>query len=209
MFGPGKLLIGGGKKIKVVSAVSGVLAGSGSTISFAPTTGRVGQIQIVAIANNSGRSITPPAGWTELLDYPGYDYLNKSIALYYRSITNDDSGNQVFTFGASASSRAYISVFVANALYDTIGTFSVNVGTSQTVSGVTVNKGMLFYLGVCDTATWASPPAGMDLVKKEESGTLRLALFQQKISAGATGTRTATLSTSAGACAGLFSLKGK
>lgn len=211
MFGARKLMMGRRRPIKQVSAVSSEVSGFGSGIAFVPITGAVGQLQIIIIATSTaGIATTPPSGWTEAFDDPSF--ASSSLAVFYREILADDTGNQVFSFSNTANHRTYISLRLENARWDTIGAKGTATGTTSPVApSITASKkGLLFCLASLDyeSSAWVAPP-GMSTTILQETGQMGLGLFQQDIGAGATGTRTPSNTRSANRGAILFSIKGK
>lgn len=211
MFASGKMMMGSRKPIEQVSAEGSVVSSFGSSFTFLPITGAVGQLHIMILATSSeGITVTPPAGWTEVFD--DGNFASSSLAVFYREILADDTGNQVFALSNNAMNRTYISLRYKNARWDTIGEKGTASGTTSPVApGITVSKkGLLFCLASLRSSdsAWVAPP-GMNTTILQETGQMGLAVFQQEISAGATGTRTPSNVASASRGAILFSIKGK
>ncbi|QZP06789.1 hypothetical protein [Caenibius sp. WL] len=210
MLAARKVMMGGSQLPELMLVNSGVFAGSGNSMSFTPVTDRIGQLQVMMLSNGrEGGLMTPPAGWNEALDNTS----GVSAHVYWREIVADDAGAQTFTFGGSSSVRSYIRMFWANAAFDTIGAFATASGTTPaTAPAITAAGGILFALGVTSEENGAfSQPAGMTVTQRQEPAATQcgMALFQQDIGAGSTGTRSLANSVSGVKGGALFSIKGK
>ena len=214
MFAARKAMMASKGPPEVIGTTSGVLTGSGNSISFAATTGAIGQLQVVILATTSNRTVTPPAGWTEVLDDSGFvGGSGRGVAAFYRDVVADDTASQVFTWNSTSTDRTYLSMRLKNARFGIMGSKGTPTSgtTPPTAPSITPDKpGLLFCLAMLDAegSVW-SAPAGMDVTKNEETARLGLGLFQQKIVAGATGTRSPTNTKSGNSNAILFSIEGK
>lgn len=209
MFGARKMMMGGGKRPPKLLGHTGANTGSdlSSTITFAARTGDVGRLEVLILSAGGGGTFTPPAGWIEALDAN----TNPMFGIFYRDILADDTGNQVFTLSSSRRYISYFSLLFANARFDVAGAAATSATATVVAPGITASKkGLLFAaVSASSSSKTYSPPAGMTATESVVATGLSMALFQQEIAAGATGTRSMTTSAAVGQVGALFSIRGK
>lgn len=203
-----KLMTGRKRPLKLLGH-TGANTGStfSSTITFAARIGDVGRLEVLILSADGGGTITPPAGWIEALDAN----TNPMFGIFYRDILADDTGNQTFTFSSTRNYRSYMSLLFANAQFDVAGAAATSATATVVAPGITASKKGLLFAAVAakSSSKTYSAPAGMTATESVVATSLSMALFQQEIAAGATGTRSMTTSAAVAQVGALFSIKGK
>ena len=208
MFAARKMMMGGKKNPVLESATAATTGGASTTYTIPATTGAIGRLQVLIISHHNVWTVTPPSGWTKVLDTA----YSPSTSIFWRVVTADDVAAQVFTFSGSANYRSYASLIFRNAVFDAVGAYAASSTTTIVAPTITAKKGLLCAVGstyaTAGSATW-SVPSGMTEYARTESHYLDLVVFGQAFAGGSTGTRTLTNSYADAKNAVLFSIKGK
>lgn len=170
-------------------------------------------IACASVSTSTNITFTTPSGWTLLNGAASStNAYMPAMYVFYRVV----DGTEATSYSVTASTTAVLAATMltlvdVNSATLTAGTTNSGggvVGTQIPANGVTAEaRGLLLYLGSCGTANLGpytfSPPSGMTeaIETTVDSSTSDMTLqvsYQENMSAGATGTKTATLSSSAG-----------
>ena len=203
-------------------ASSSLTAGSSTSNTINKPTGVVdNDVMVLLITNNSNVSYTlnTPSGWTSLYNNQTIATQRKYSAFY--KIAASEGASYTLTTTANASYAAGIVAFrssTGSANYDVHSVVTNTASTTATANSITVTQdnsaiiyGVFTGSDVGTTIT-ATPPSGMTETVDVTGGTtykssLEIA-YQTSISAGSTGSKSATLSSSVAYGATLISIKG-
>jgi hypothetical protein len=150
-----------------------------------------------------GTRATPPSGWTKVLDSIGRS-LNWKIA------GASEPSNYTFTYTANTRFSGF-ALCIRNADFDVVGTIGQNANPNVAPSiTVSENESILFSHngnGATASVAWTAPSGFSPLITDSNETQPSSALFyQESVSAGSTGTVSATPSTGNGR-GFLFSVK--
>jgi CSLREA domain-containing protein len=172
-------------------------SGGGNSITIARPAGvTTGDVLLASIAQPNDGAVTPPAGWTLIRS----DVQGTSVRqdLFYRVATGSEPASYVFNLAQSGQSAGAI---VAYDGVDTTSPIDVHGGQANTASASytapsvtpTVSGATLVAFYANTTGTVTTPPAGMTERADHPSaaGATEIA-DEELVSAGSTGTRTAT-----------------
>lgn len=211
----------GGSAPTYVNHTTAVTSGATTTIAPNVPSGLADQdVMIAQVAWGNNSSITPPGGWTLILDTA--QSTNMHSALYYRVVATAGSepASYTWTIGTSVQIAASITAYrgVDNASpIDNAGAAAGGQGnssstscTAPTITTVTDNCVLLFYGSGAGAQTWTAPGTMTERYDIQTTGgTNRTATsdYETFATAGATGTRVATLSSATGNVGQLIALK--
>jgi hypothetical protein len=135
---------------------------------------------------SGSNNYTFPSGWTEVADNGS----NGGLAVAYKVATASEPSSYFITATNNNYHAGSIMVF-ADAAYDTIGTIAVSTG-SVVAPSITVAQNSSILLAIFLTTSLSlSVPSGMQpLVMNNDTYNPTYSVFQQSVSAGASGTRT-------------------
>ncbi len=179
-----------------------------NSLSVSRPTGTVDGDVLIAVVAWWVQTLTPPSGWTQIGSTQTWNVGGEDVFMraYYRVASSEPAS---YTWGLSATNDIAVSI----ATYYNVDTGSVvdaqagqtnASSTAMTAPSVspTLSTDMLLFLGAAGSdsagSATATPPAGMTERSDATGGTWIKAYIAEQLlsSAGATGTRTATLSTS-------------
>jgi hypothetical protein len=165
-------------------------------------------VATVAHQGGSGRGMTPPAGWSAVPNTDVYEGTNARIHAWFKFAGASEPSSYTFTLtgGSQDTAGGIIALSGANA----VSPINVSAGQSNGSTGstsvpapsvtTTVPNTLLLYAGALNVAAaWTQPPFMSEQFERATSGTYKVSIesaTQPLTAAGATGTRTATLSTS-------------
>lgn len=151
-------------------------------------------ISFVVAVNKSG-TWTGGTGWTEVIDQ-GVD---PSLRVAYLVAGASEPSSYTFAFNALTTFSGVIATF-RNAAYDTVGTISTTAsGGLQTAPQITLStssSAILAFFENTNLAGWTNPTPGLVSTATDSDGNSpSWALYRElNLSSGATGTRSATCS---------------
>ena len=192
-----------------VATASAQTAGAGATLTINKPTGTIdGDVMIawMDVANNSARTWTGDAGWTELVDSVG----GKGARLAYK-IASGEGASYTFTCSLATTTLAGAIVTWRASAVDAvgIGVGGTNPVAADSISAALGNSVLMAFYGVSATgATVTVPPAGMTPLFTYSGATgPSIFIYSQLVNAGATGTRSATFSSGTGSCGVMATIK--
>jgi hypothetical protein len=176
-----------------------------------PAQASAGNLLVATVANQGGsaKTVAPPAGWTLVANTDVYEGTNARIRAWYRYATSGEPASYTFTQSGTsgydmaggivaikdASPQAPVNASGAQSNGSTGSTLVAAPSVTTTVPGT-----LLLFGGACNVAASLLPPGGMtELWDGATSGQYKITIetaSQYLPNAGATGTRTATASTS-------------
>ena len=184
---------------------------STKTNTITKPTGTIDDDVMVAIitCNNSGQTVTPPAGWTSL-QKDGTSY-GATTEIFWK-LASSEGVEYTFTIGTEARNTGVIASFSGCDIADVIDGSTVNnsSSTNQVALGITTGTDnvMLVFLGGLDTSstrTW-TPPSGFDEAIETDSVAPAEISYGIQESQGASGDKTAVISGSSSGISSLVSL---
>jgi hypothetical protein len=186
--------------------VATAAAASATSITVStPSSAVSGDLLLASVAVRGSATIGTPSGWTLIRSDANGSTMR--LATYRRFAAAGDPASFTFTFSKSttasvASVAAYAGVDTANPVDVAAGQVNATASKSAIVPSITTavaNDALLTVIGSASQVT-ATPPTGMterlDLTSAGSSKIALEAADQTLAAAGASGTRTATLSKS-------------
>lgn len=173
-------------------------ATSSATLTIAkPDNVSAGTILLAFVQINADRPVTPPSGWTELIDSS-----RRSVHM----IVLDGSEGSSFTwaFTGAAAVQGFI-VPVAGASYDAIGAFgpTANPAVAPSATASVANSLALAWFSENNVSIAFSTPSGWtSVIADADASNCSAAIFSKAVSAGATGAASSTPTPSAN-CRGI------
>lgn len=189
-----KMMMGGKGPLKLVTATSSGFATSAGGLSYPlPATILPSDLIVAVVAPSSSfaRSVTAPAGWTEVLDTNSASYPN--VAIYWKvAVTGDAGSSAAFTFSSAAANGAGAAVIVfRNAKFDTIGAVGTDA-SAPVAASINASKGISLAIFLnSDASKTFTTPSGMTSATFLTTG-VTMRVCNENIAGGATGTRTST-----------------
>lgn len=192
--------------IEFIALESDYTASSTSQSCNVPTGTTENDFMIAFVNINSNlQPINTPSGWIELFNHNGV-YLTAVVAVFYRIATDSEPSSYTWDGWSADRSRVTIVTYRNVDIFDPINIYNIDdvlLQTSVTAASVTTdeNNNMLLFPLFIDTSlgvSITSPPSGMN--ERISTGTGNMVLLYDEIieSAGATGTRSATIDASRG-----------
>lgn len=171
-----------------------------TTITINKPTGTVeGDLMIAVMVSDEARTWTGDTDWTEVRD--------GAPRIAYKVAGASEPSSYTFTCALSRRSRGVILTY-RNAVYDTIG--AVDTSSPYSPAGITMSDTGRLIGVICksDTAgTTFTLPSSMTSRTNSTIVTPRIAIGDEAVSAGATGSRTFTSSSTTNIAAVLLGIK--
>lgn len=186
---------GGGGVPAFVSSQATALPSSGTAISVSmPAGAQSGDLLLLFLTNgNSTRTVTPPSGLVNVLTDIGASI---GLRLYTYACTGSDPVSWPFSFNAGTAASLVALLYRPGVSVPIVGARSFNT-TTPTPSITTTEASVLvaYFCRVSTGATVTTPPSGMALRATAAGSANSVAVYDQTVAAGPTGTRSATFST--------------
>lgn len=161
-----------------------------------PTTYSVGDQLFLFMGSDSGANLTPvnpPSGegFTELRYRE-----NNCTGVWTKTLTASEPTTYNFTHDSRDNRTDWIAVVVSGVT----GWLTSTISTTKTAASITMPADGILYTfhTIENSATSFTPPSGMTTLATELTGVSRCGLATLDVTAGATGNRTATFSSSSG-----------
>jgi len=190
-------------------------AASGTSITLTKPSGTVsGDVLVAAIDIAGTTTVTAPSGWTLVRSTTSGSSLTQ--ATYVHAAGSTEPSSYVWRFSSSRTVSGIVAAYVGVSTTTPVDVSSGGSSagsTSVTAPSVTTTAGGELLLGVFGAAAKATvtPPTGMIEHAERLGGTgntrVLSELADQQVGAGATGTRTATLSKSGANVGQLIALR--
>lgn len=195
----------------IIFALRPSAAAAGLTVAT-PTGTAADDVMIATLAMRpSSISVTPPAGWTQLRRTDQGAGNSNSLVTYYRVADGSESASYTWSFGGGAHTGAvgaiasYTGVDTATPVEAEAGSATASSVSHEapSVTSATADSMLVTAHAYASAGTWTAPggmteAADVASLTPDDAGGISMEMnYEARPTAGATGTRTATASTSA------------
>ena len=182
-----------------------IAATTATTVTVSKPTGATVGDQLVAVVGHAGTGTLAASGWTQILTRAG-----SGITLYVlrKLVAADDPASYTFALSANtAMSVGVVALSGIDALSPVLASASQANGSNSDAIAPSItpgSTGLLLYAAAWAGNTRATPPGGMTEQADAGAGTASIYAATQTVSAGATGTRSVSVSGSPPSAAALI-----
>ncbi len=208
MFGPGKLMMGGGKRILFVGGGKVKSTIPSASVNVPTPAGTLDGDLLIMVGSGSQHGFNTPATYT--YRYSATDHSTYGMGLFNKTASGEPGTRSLGSPLAQAQSAAIFAF--RNAAWSAFGATLPSAGGSITLNSITAAAGWLLAIilvpvGFPPTATTVTAPAAgfskIDEYFNTDAGGSIL-IFAKEVPAGATGSQTFTTTPGGAACDGFL-----
>lgn len=188
-----KLLMASRLRFALIGATKATGSTGNSITVTSPALGG-GALLLAAMATVNNGDWTQGTGWTEDFDSIGNANNDPGFSIQHRATDGSATYNFVNTL-SSGQAKAIQALAFSKALYDTIGAMAYRSGAGAlAIPAITSAGGLIVCMVASDNSSAThSVPSDMALIDTATMAGIKLSMFIQSVAAGATGTRTSTI----------------